>query len=97
MILEAVAYAQGKLTRPPYELQIGSYTDKFGSPWGAGWMDWPAGLPGKVMTAQAYARAFELYKAGSSQKDWANNNRAAFELVTTVWKWRKDAGLNFMG
>ena len=93
MIFEAVAYAEGKKASPPYELQMAQFIKEFGSPWGGGWMEWPAGLASKMMTAQAYARAFQLYRMYASQKGWVDANQHIFRLVTNVWKWKKDAGV----
>lgn len=94
MILEAVAYVEGKLSQPPYELEAAQLTERFGSPWRGGWMEWPAGLASKMIAAQAYARAFQLYRLHNARdKEWANRNPQYFNLVTQVWRWRKEAGI----
>lgn len=96
MIFEAVAYAQGKIPQPPYELKMYHLIKEYGAPLG-GWAELPAGLPEKMNTAQAYSRAFQLYQQSGGNVDWINANRQVMELVTRVWQWRKDAGLHFTG
>ncbi len=93
MILHAVAYVEGKLPRPPYELEIAQKIESFGDPWGGGWMEWPAGLAAKVQTVRSYTQAFRAYRHNSANPKWVNANPQMFSLVSSVWDWRKKAGI----
>jgi len=93
MIIHAVAYAENRISYPPYELKMAQMIKEYGSPWPGGWLEWPAGLATKMTTAQAYAQAIRYYRQYSRQKGWVDSNPGIFKLVTTVWSWKKDKGL----
>lgn len=85
-------YVQGKRPQPPKVYTLASYTDRWGSPYGGGWLDWPAGLVNQMTTVLAYVKAVQLHDTHSKQKGWTTANRQIMELVTQVWRWRKEAG-----
>jgi hypothetical protein len=93
--MAAVRYVEGKDTQPPYELRMAYQIERWGDPFGGGWMEWDARLLARMQTVKAYADAFKAYKDYSGQKGFVGNNPSVWRLVTEVWKWRKDAGLDW--
>ena len=93
--MEAVAYVEGKILSPPYELRMAYQIERWGDPFGGGWMEWPAALLYRMQTMKAYADAMKNYIQYGGQKGFVDNNHGIWELVTEIWKWRKDAGLDW--
>lgn len=85
-------YVQGKRPQPPQIYSYVNFTKQWGSPYGGGWMEWPAGLVNKMSVISNYTRAIQLYDTYSKQKGWVDANPQIFELVTDIWNWRKELG-----
>lgn len=83
---------QGKRPQPPRVLTLANHTDRWGSPYGTGWLDWPAGLINQMTTVANYVKAVQLYELHGKEKGWTTANQHIMELVTQIWKWRKEAG-----
>jgi hypothetical protein len=94
LILQAVDYVEGNIDTPPYELRYAYYIKNWGMP--DNWLQWPAGLIHRMNVLYQYAQAFTYYRLYSSRKGWVDSNPHIFEMVTNVWKIRKEFGLDFM-
>jgi hypothetical protein len=93
--MRAAAYVVKRIDSPPYELLMAYHIERWGNPWSDGWLDWPAGLLNKMQTVKSYADALSNYKRYSGQKNFVTNNPGIWEMVTTIWAWCKEAGIDW--
>ena len=95
--MRVVDYLTNESNDPPSELTVSRMSESLGDPYGGGWLEWPAGLPQRVMTVRNVDRAVSLYRANSGNPKWVNANPQIFEVVTNLWNMRKEAGYsNYM-
>ena len=77
---------------PPHELQMAWRIERWGDPWGGGWMDWPAGMIDKITAAQNVYNAQKAYQSAASAgntADWTKNNATAWKIVSDIMALRR--------
>lgn len=82
-------------TPPPYELKMYWRIEKYGSPWGTGWMEWPAGMVDRMTAAANVWRAFSAFRSSGGRPEWANANPGIMNVVTSVWRMKIERGLEW--
>ena len=72
----AVADAAQYGTESPREVQMVNRINRWGDPWGGGWMDWPAGLVQRLTIADNITQAFQSVKGAKAGEfgKWTENN-----------------------
>lgn len=58
-------------------------------------MDWPAGLLNRMTYYYNIYQAMRGYKYAVDAIKWIEHNQEAYEIVTSVWRLRKEMGLHF--
>jgi hypothetical protein len=68
--------AQDDSIKPPPEVIMASRINKWGDPWGGGWMDWPAGLVNRLTVAENITNAMRSAGRAKPGKfgEWEKSN-----------------------
>lgn len=66
--------------------------EKWGDPYGKGWMQWPAGMIDRITIASNVYNAFQAYSSAKKLTDFTKSNPGAWRLVTSVMKLRNENG-----
>lgn len=77
---------------PPSELQFLRRVDRFGDPYGGGWMNWPAGLIDRVMYLEYVFKTFQAMVGSRNIVDFFNANPQAGSIVGYVTSLRREHG-----
>ncbi len=64
---------------------------RWGSPYGGGWMEWPAGLIDRVTIAENIYQACASYKNAPAGRSvaWTQQNPQAWQIVSAILAQRK--------
>jgi hypothetical protein len=86
----AVADHVQRGTPPPPALTFAWRVQKWGDPWGQGWMNWPAGMVDAASAALNVYQAFTAYeRAGVNKGKWTSANSDAWEIISGVMAQRR--------